>query len=629
MGQYSYIDKKKKSHTITVSDSDQRLVNQAIKDYDNSSKHIRDEEFFIWRWALQAYHLSTYNRKIQLWDKTWKQNISIWLIRSFIDILVSSLNEKPLVFTWTAINEKWLENKDNILNTLWYISDISWFHKQLKDTMANWLIIWEIAMRVWYKKTKSTEKYISIADWEIIEEIVEVEEKNYPYAVNVSIFNVFPDMYSWPLRYVTERDVVSYASFIETFWATIRSKKNRSPFKSDSFLALLAINNNAADFQDYWNIVNQIHREVNKEFSTNDHFDTPMKTKTSTITWTPTDEDKDVIEWLIEWRATRYLWRLIIFANNYPVYIWENPYWFIPYVIKAANQTKARIWEWIPYMLKWLEDIWNSFVNNFFDSARWLANPTMVAQKNLMINDSDLEDWTPGWIIRTEDNLNWNVVYRLDKWSLNDFWVMGIINQIASQIIWISEYDLWQSAWERTATWALAVTQSSQKRLSPYVSNFLDAISIIAQMWLKLIKKYWSEKEMIYILDEEWKQTFAEIKKTWLMWWINISLEAEWIFWANEELKHKKLIELYNTLAPSWFFQSNEMWKEIIKTWWFTPSRFITEPWQWVKPDDALEIAAKNSQSWLPWKNAPQELWAILWWAATPNADLWNAWQWQ
>ncbi len=626
MKTYSYINKKKDRLEITVSEEDQRLVNQANTDFLTSNKHIRSQEFYIWRWALQSYHLSTYWRKVQLWSNTWKQNITIWLIRSFVDIMVSSMHEKPLTFIWTAINKKWAENKENILKTLSYISDISGFHKQLKDTMANGLIIWEIAMRVGYKKTKDTEKYISIADWDIIEEIVEVDEKNYPYATNVSIFNIFPDPYSWPLRYVTERDVVSYANFIEIFWATIRSKKNRSPFKEDNFLPLLTINVNWADLQDYWNIVNQIHQKVNEEFMEKDKFLMPWKTKTQSISWTQIDEDTDVIEWLVEYKATWYNGRLIIIANNYPVYIWENPYWFIPYVIKASNQTKARFGEWIPYMLKWLEDVGNSFINNYFDSARSLANPTIVVQKNLMINDEELEDWTPWWILYTEDNQNWNAVYRLDKWWLQDFNVMSLINQIASQITGISEYDLWQAARERTATWALAVSQSSQKRLSPYVSNFLDAISIVAQMWLKLVKKYWSAEQMIYILDAEWQQTWEAIKKTWLMGWVNISLEAEWIFWANEELKYKKITELYNTLSPSGFAQSPEMAKEIIKTAWYSPSRFITVPWKWIKPDNALEIAAWNNQTNIPWVNS--SLWDIAWNAATPNIDLWNWGQW-
>lgn len=630
MKTYSYIDIDKNRMEINLDDKDSSLVIQAEKDFETSHKHIRNEEFFIWRAALKSYHLSTYDREVALWSAKWKQNITIWLIRSFVDIMVASLNEKPLAFIWTAINKKWFENKEKIIKTLNYISDVSWFHKELKNTMANWLIIWEIAMRVWYMKTLNKETYISIADWLFIEEEVEVEEKNYPYATNVSIFNLFPDPYSWKLRYVTERDVVSYDTFIETFWSTIRSKKNRSPFKDNDFLPLLTINPNSAVFDDYWNIVNQIHEKVNKKFEELDKFDLPWTVKWNTASWSKIDEDTNVIEGLIEYKATWYQWRLIILANNYPVYIWENPYWFIPYVIKAANQTKARFWEWIPYMLKWLEDVWNSFVNNYFDSARAVANPTLVVQKNLMINEHELEDWTPWGILYTEDNLNGNAVYRLDKWWVRDFNIMWLINQIASQITWISEYDLWQAARERTATWALAVTQSSQKRLSPYVSNFLGAISIVAQMWMKLIKKYWSAKEMIYVLDDEWEQTWEDIKKTDLMWWVNISLEAEWIFWVNEELKHKKLIELYNTLAPSWFNDSPEMAREIIKTAWYSPSRFITEPWEWVKPDNADDIIANNNQTELPWKNRSDAelLWDWLWAAATPNVDLWNWGQW-
>lgn len=625
MNKYSYINTKKERFNTEIEEEDSRLVNQAVIDFDTSNRFIRNEEFFIWRAALKSYHLSTYERKIQLWDKSRKQNISIWLVRSFVDILVASLNEKPLVFIWTAINELWYKNKESILNTLAYISDVSWFHTQLKETMANWLIMWEIAMRVWYKWTSpnNMEKYVSVVDWVVIEEMVEVEAKNYPYAVNVSVFNLFPDPYSWRLRYVTERWVVSYAAFIETFWKTILGKKNRSPLKDKDFLNLLPINPNSADFEDYGNIVNQIHSQVNKEFQEKDSFKVPSSAISQTSSWTNSDQDPSVIEWLIEFKATWYDSRLIILANRYPVYIWPNPYGFIPYVIKAANNTKARCWEGIPYLLKWLENVWNSFINNYFDSARSIANPTIVAQKNLMINDDQLEDWEPGWVLRTEDNLNGNAAYRLDKWGLQDFNIMPLIQQIASQITWISEYDLWQAARERTATWALAVSQSSQKRLSPYVSNFLDAISIIAMMWLKLIKKYWSEEQMIYILDAEGKQLWKNIKKKSLLWWINVSLEAEWMFWINTELELQKLISMYTTLAPSWFADSPEIAKEIVKKSWYTPSKFITEPGKWIKPDNAEQIAAENAQVKWPW-NSPTDLGNKLWQAATPVLDLGN-----
>lgn len=133
---------------------------------------------------------------------------------------------------------------------------------------------------------------------------------------------------------------------------------------------------------------------------------------------------------------------------------------------------------------------------------------------------------------------------------------------------------------------------------------------------------------MIYILDSEGNQTWEAIKKTGLTGWVNVSLEAEWMFWANEELKYKKVVELYNTLSPSGFADSPEFAKEIIKTAWYAPSRFITAPWEGIKPDNAETIAATNAQTNLPWKNTPEwdvnELWDALWAAATPNVDLGN-----
>lgn len=629
---YSYTDLKWEIKEIKIKEDDAKFVNQAQKDYETSRKHINNSEFHIWRAALKSYHLSTYDRKVQLWDQQWKQNVTIWLIRSFVDILVASLHEKPLVFKATAINKQWADNKENILKTLDYISDVSWFHKQLKDTMADWLVIGEICMRIWYKNTSKTEKYTSIVDGSIITEDVEVEEKNYPYASNIPVFNVFPDPYTWPLRYITERWVVSYAEFIEVFWNTIKSKKNRSPFKDKDLLALVSINRNGADLQDYWNIVHQIHEKVNQEFWEKDAFERPTSNGSNFPTWTPVDQDPDVIEGLIEFKSTWYNWRLVIIANNYPVYIWPNPFWFIPYVVKAANQTRARFWEGIPYMLKGLEEVWNSFISNYFDSARSIANPTIVVQKNLMLNDEELEDWTPWWILYTEDNANWNVAYRLDKWRLDDFWILPLLQQLASQITWISEYDQWISAKERTATWALAVSQSSQKRMSPYVSNFLDAISIVAQMWLKLVKKYWTAKQMIYILDDEWNQTWEAIQKSNLLWGVNLSLETEWMFWTNQALEAKKLIDLYNTLWPSGFFKSDEMWKEIMKKSGYNASKFITEPWQWNLPANHEQIAATTAQTWIPWVNAPvttdaTDLWNEAWQWVTPNVDLGNKWQ--
>jgi len=635
MKKYSYKNLKWDTLEITLPDELANQVIQAEKDYQTSHDYIQKQYYYTWRQAKKSYHMSTYDRKVALWDKTWKQNISIGLIRSFVDVMIAGVNEKPLVFVWTWINKKWIENKENILKTLDYISDISWFHTQLKETMKDWLISWEICMRVSYLKTQKTEKISSIINDQVVIETEETEEKNYPYAKNISIFKVFPDPYNGLLRYVTERDVVDYNNFIEIFGSMIRSKHNKSPFKWQNFLNLL-IKNQTWDtsFDDYWNIVNQIHQKVNEEMEIKDRFNESLDNTQNTTRGARTqDEDTQVTEWLIEFKITWYKNRVVLLANWYPAYIWKNNFWFIPYIIKPATKTETRFWEWIPYMLKWLEDVGNSFMNNYFDWARSISNPTMVVNKNLMIDDNELEDSTPWWVIYTENNDNWNAVYRLDKWGLNDFSIMPIITQIAQQITWISEYNLWVAARERTASGALAVTQSSQKRLSPYISTFLEALSIVAMMWLSMIKKFWKKEQFIYVLDEDWGQTAETIKNTDLLWWINLSLNAEWMFGSFQELELQKLISLYQTLAPSWFIQSPDLAKEIIKKSWFEWSKFITAPWEWVIPENLKQDP--NSPQPTPNPDSPQpntvedptaDIWDLLKWLTNPQINLGNQW---
>lgn len=624
---FSYINSKKDQKDVNISEDLADIVEKADSDYLTSRKYIFEQEFYIWRASLKAYHLSTHDRKVQLWeDGKWKQNISIWLVRSFIDILISGIEEKPVVFNATWINKAGIENRDSIASTLTYISDVSKFHREIKEAMRNGLITWEILLRLWYKKTNKREKYYSLTDsGNMIDEVVEIEEENFPYATNISIFNIFPDPYTWPLRYVTERDVVSYIDFIKIFWFMIRSKANKSPFKSEEFLSCLSSNPNNSDTEDYGAIVHEIHQKINKEYEESDYFTKPKFAISSPVSVDWPSKDTKVTQWLIEFKITWYINRVVLIANNYPVYIWENPFGFIPYIVKPASNTKTRFWEWVWYVLKPLEDIGNSFVSNYFDSARSIANPKIVAQKNLMIDENELEDGTPGWVIYTEDNLNGKAVYRLETGGLNDYGVLELIQSIATRLIGISEYDQGISAWERTATGANAVANSSMKRMNPYISNFLDATSIVAQMWLSMVKKYWGTSQFIYILDEEWARFEKNIKKKDLIWNVNITLDIEWMFTSNKNLEVKKLIDMYNTLSGSWFANSPEIAKEIVKKYWYIPSRFITSPWEWVKPDNASDIAAIENQTSIPWVNA--QVWEDLRDSVTPVVDLWNQWQ--
>lgn len=149
---------------------------------------------------------------------------------------------------------------------------------------------------------------------------------------------------------------------------------------------------------------------------------------------------------------------------------------------------------------------------------------------------------------------------------------------------------------------------------------------------------------MIYILDEEWKQTWEAIQNKDLSWQVNISLEANWIFGASNELEFNKLISLYTQLADSWFLNSPEFAKELIKKAWYSPSKYIIQTGQ-IKPDNWKELAWQANQLWQPWADlwanienqliiedktlTPwQEVWNMLWQVANPQIDLWNEWKW-
>jgi len=355
--EYKYVglDNKEEKVILPKELADQAI--QATKDFDTSYRYIQSQYYYTWRYALKAYHLSTFDRKTIL--KPWQSNIAVGLIRSFVDVLVAAVQERPLSFIGTPINKKGLENKDNIIQALDYVADVTSFHRTIKQTLKDGLILGTVCLRVGYIKTKKTTKITSMINDKAVETVVETADediKNYPYAKSVPIFNIYPDPYTGKLRYITERGVISHLEFMETFGAMINSKENKSPFKTSKFLMALPKkeNENQASFIDNGIITNQIHQKVNEECRERDKFSLQTgfnRADTSNQTSTQ-DEDNDVTNGLIEFKYTTYDDRIILHANNYPVYIGINFFGFINYVIKSAGGDQMRFGEGIPYMMK-------------------------------------------------------------------------------------------------------------------------------------------------------------------------------------------------------------------------------------------------------------------------------------
>ena len=54
---------------------------------------------------------------------------------------------------------------------------------------------------------------------------------------------------------------------------------------------------------------------------------------------------------MVEAKIGYYNHKLVISANGYPVYIGENPFGFIPYVVVPIVNTHSRFGEGIPYLI--------------------------------------------------------------------------------------------------------------------------------------------------------------------------------------------------------------------------------------------------------------------------------------
>lgn len=618
MKEYRFQTPDGKLLQVTLNEEQTAIVTQAESDYIVARDYILSECYYIWRHAYKTYHLSTKDRESRLAKQPWRSNIPFGYIRSFIDVFTSTLSERPLIYTATALDEKGLDNKQDIIDFLSTISDMNGFNRESKKILAEWLKTGTFAVRVNYRPPVQQVSYTYLYNNLPIEDTYTPDIGDIPYAEHVDVFKLFPDPGTGNLSFVTERDVVTIDAALRMFSGLINHKSNTSPLNTPDLVKNITLNLNGADLDDYGSVRNEVHAEVNSKMRAEDttSSSTTSTAKSTTSTSSTADRDSRLNANRIEYKYYVTNARIILFFNNYPVYIWPNIYGFIPYVIKPTSNADIRIGvEWIPYLLRGVEKGINGYMNFYLDNVNFISQPNYVATKGSVFDEAAFNALQPGEVVYVDGSPD--AIKRLDKWSTNDFNIMDIFGRTAQQLTGASEYNLWVSARERTATGANATSQSSQKRLSPFIESFMVVMSEVAKMQLKMAVKFWIKPKNL-IVNEKTQQTIKKFQANKLSGLVNITLEMDSMFAAQNELQNKRLLEVLNMVKGSWLAKEDELMRQIIQNMGLSPTKIVPEAAPEVtSPSDVPPVAPSEE----PTPNN-EELPTMLREAVTPQLNL-------
>ena len=96
---YKYKNSNKELKYLDIPNDLELRAKRAMDRYTTSKTYIDAYFTYIWRWSYKAYSLSTSDRAAHI--KPWQSNISVGIIRAFIDIMVSTLSERPITYKVT------------------------------------------------------------------------------------------------------------------------------------------------------------------------------------------------------------------------------------------------------------------------------------------------------------------------------------------------------------------------------------------------------------------------------------------------------------------------------------------------------------------------------------------------
>lgn len=494
----SYKDKDGKSQFLEIPTQLYNRARQAVLDYEKSKDYIDGHYIHLWNKGIKSYMLFTGDR--QAYIKDWQSNARLGMIRSNIDTYISFLENVPLQFIVNGINETAYNipegrKKDGGKSRLEYVKDFvnfvgqfTKFNEQASIGLIEGAQIGVSCFQTLYHDFKiegDVNKILTYVNGEIKEIEIDTQKSSTPYSIAVDPYEIFPDVYSGKdPRNVSRRNITSQESFIDTYGVFILSDKNElKDIITNEVLAALMLHHEHAHWETFSTIRDEILSYENKKIATQD---TIYKTLRSNKTQSTSNDDKR--KGLVEAVYTEYRDKIIIHVNGYPVCIMDNPNRKIMFDFVQAYHSRTLLSEGPAYLQFGVEDLQDSFFNNYIDNARANVHGRYMYDGEGFNATPNINDWEPGAMIKA-DRLTENTIRVVPNAPISDAGIMNITDAYGQKLLGVSDIDQGRTARLRVAAEAASLATATNRRMNSYIRRYLDAIGNVGEKWISLHKR--------------------------------------------------------------------------------------------------------------------------------------------
>lgn len=495
----SYKDKSWNEQRLNIPTELYNRGKQAVIDYEKSKRYIDDHYIHLWNKGIKSYMLFTGDR--QAYIKDWQSNARLGMIRSNIDTYISFLENVPLQFITNGINETAYQvplGREKVgKSRLEYVKDFVNFVGQFtkfNEQASLWLIEGaQIGVANFqtlyhdYKIEGEKKSIITMINGEFKEIQINNEQTSTPYTIAVDPYEIFPDIYSGKNpRNVSRRFITSQESFIDSYGVFILSEKNElSKIITKEVLAELMINHEHAHWDTFSTIRDEILNYENKKVAEQD---TIYKTLRQNNVSAEAANSEEKRKGLVEALYTEYADKIVIHVNGYVVCIMDNPNSKVMFDFVQAYHTRSLLSEGPAYLQFGLEDLQDSFFNNYIDNARVNVHGRYMYDGESFNATPNIADLEPGGILKA-DRLTENTLRVVPNAPISDAGIMNITDAYGQKLLGVSDIDQGRTARLRVAAEAASLATATNRRMNSYIRRYLDAIGHVGEKWISLHKR--------------------------------------------------------------------------------------------------------------------------------------------